>query len=265
MKRASAAIVALALTAAVSGCNAQDEEDAEPGDGLSGYLVIYAAASLEPAFDQIEALFNEEHPNIDLEFMYDGSSVLATQIQGGAPADVFASADAPNMEHVTGDDLADGNPVAFATSELAIAVQPGNPFGIASLADLIESGPDGEPPVTVLCAPEVPCGNAANTLLERDGVELEPSSEEQNVTAVLTRVREGEADAGLVYLSDIMRAEGEVEGISIENAGDAAGDYLAVPLRASANSQAAWAFVDFLSTESAQTVFEELGFGPARD
>ncbi|WP_449277011.1 molybdate ABC transporter substrate-binding protein [Leucobacter sp. GX24907] len=251
---------ALALAGCASGSS--DESDTtEPAETseLSGELTVYAAASLEPAFQQLAEDFTAEHPDVSFDFSFDGSSVLVTQIIGGAPADVFASADEPNMTKLTDEGLNDGDPIGFATSELAIAVAPDNPLGIETLEDLA-----GDDVTTVICDPEVPCGNASHTLLDRDGVDLTPASEEQNVTAVLTKVSEGEADAGLVYYSDILRAEGDVEGIEIENASDAAGDYLIVPVVDSPNAEAAAAFSEFLVSDEAQALFAELGFGPAR-
>lgn len=257
-----AAGVAALLAAASAGCAASDPSPAAPAAEVPEELSVFAAASLEPAFEQLEERFTAEHPGVSIEFTYDGSSVLSTQIVSGAPADLFASADAANMERVVEAGLAEGEPVAFATSELAIAVAPGNPLGIERLSDLVR-GTGGTKPVVVVCAVEVPCGSASRALLERDGVALEPASEEQNVTAVLAKVRRGEADAGLVYRSDILRAEGEIEGIEIPRADEAAGDYLAVPL-AGGDASLAAAFADLLRTEHARRLFAELGFGPAR-
>lgn len=266
--RIAGAVIALGAAIALLGCaggGASDtgNEPSEEGSSLSGNLTVFAAASLEPAFEKLSARFTEQNPDVSFDLTFDGSSVLATQILSGAPTDVYASADEPNMLKITDEGLNVGEPMSFATSELAIAVTPGNPFGIDTLADLTETGPDGRLPVTVVCTAEVPCGNASHALLDRDGVDLEPASEEQNVTGVLTKVREGEADAGLVYLSDILRAEGEVEGIPIENASEAAGDYLIVPIQGSALPEAALAFSEFLTSHEAKAVFTELGFGPA--
>lgn len=259
------AVATIGLVASLIGCASNDAPAPEettpaeqPTSELSGGLAVYAAASLEGAFNELSGTFKEQHPDVDFEFSFDGSSVLVTQILGGAPADVFASADEPNMAKLTDEDMNEGEPIAFATSELVIAVAPGNPLDIESLADL-----DGDA-VVVMCEAEVPCGRASHTLLDRDGVELTPASEEQNVTATLTKVREGEADAGLVYRSDVLGADGDVEAIEIENAADAAGDYLIVPMQGTANPEAAQAFSEFLLSDEAQALFAELGFGPAR-
>ena len=263
---ASALAVGALVLAGCSGGSTDTEAETEtPASDVSGDLTVYAAASLQGAFEQLGDSFMEEHPDTNLTFSFDGSSVLATQILSGAPVDVFASADEPNMAKITDGDLALGEPDAFATSELVIAVQPGNPFGIESLADLAEPGPDGEDPVVVVCAAEVPCGNASQQLLERDGVEISPASEEQNVTAVLTKVREGEADAGLVYRSDVLSTDGEVEGIDIADAEEAAGAYMIAPIEGTASPEAAEAWIAYLNSDEAQELFAELGFGPARD
>ncbi|WP_449282084.1 molybdate ABC transporter substrate-binding protein [Leucobacter sp.] len=264
----AAAVVLGAAALLLLGCSPQAdpapaEGDSPVGDELQGELSVYAAASLQPAFEQLAAAFTEQHPEVTFSQTFDGSSVLATQIMSGAGADVFASADEANMQKVVDADLIDGEPVVFATSELVIAVAPGNPLGIETLADLAKPSADGTAPVVVVCGAEVPCGTASNTLLDRDGVELTPASEEQNVTAVLTKVRGGEADAGLVYHSDVLRAEGEVEGIPIAGSAEAAGSYMIGTVAGSASPEAAAAFVEFMRSEEAQRLFEELGFRSA--
>lgn len=231
-----------------------------PSDALSGEVSVFAAASLEPAFESLATTFTEEHPDVAFSFTYDGSSVLATQILAGAPVDLFASADEANMQKVVDDGLIEGDPTVFATSELVIAVSPGNPLDITDLADLASPALDGTAPVVVLCAPEVPCGTASQTLLARDNVTLTPASEEQNVTAVLTKVVAGEADAGLVYASDVLRAGGDVEGITIKNAPDAAGSYTIAPTTGATSPDAARAFIEFLGSDDAQRTLEDLGF-----
>lgn len=232
-------------------------------DTLQGDVSVYAAASLQEAFEELSESFTKQHPGVSISLTFDGSSTLATQIIGGAHADVFASADEPNMRKVVDGGLAGSDPTMFATSELVIVVAPGNPLGITTLADLAAAN-DGESnastPVVVTCAPEVPCGAAAHTLLERDSVSLVAASEEQNVTAVLTKVQAGEADAGLVYASDALRAEGTVEGIAIAGSEDAAGSYMINPIEGSNNPTAAAAFTEFVASSEAQTLFTSLGF-----
>lgn len=228
-----------------------------PGDttsALSGSLTIFAAASLTDSFTELAELFGAENPGVTvMPISFDGSSTLATQINEGAPIDIFASADEANMTKVT--DMIEGRPAVFATNILQIAVQSGNPLGITGLPDLAKPGVQ-----LVLCAPEVPCGTASHTLLDIDDVAVTPVSEEQNVTAVLSKVRANEADAGLVYVTDVMAAAGAVNGVDIAGAGRAANAYPIAAMRASANPEAARAFVDFVLSARGQAVLAKYGF-----
>lgn len=257
---ASAALV-------LTGCASTDTEPEAPSESsetseLTGTLTVFAAASLSSAFETLAADFVAENPGVSFESMtFDGSSTLATQLVEGATADVFASADEPNMEVVNEAGLLADEPVLFASNRLVIAVAPGNPLGIESLADLTEPIADGEVPITVMCAPEVPCGAAATRLLDAAGVSLTPASEEQNVTATLTKVRMGEADAGLVYLSDVMGSAGKADGVEIDGALEDANRYPIARLAASESSEAADAFIEFVLSERGLALLEELGFG----
>ncbi|WP_022890302.1 molybdate ABC transporter substrate-binding protein [Agromyces italicus] len=265
------ALGALALVALLAGCaapspgetDARSESTAGAGAsaaGLDGTLTVFAAASLGGAFDELATRFEARHPSLDvLPITYDGSSVLATQLIEGARADVFASADEKNLERVADEGLTSGDPEVFATNVLEIAVEPGNPLGIDGLADLADAG--GTAPLVVVCAPEVPCGAAATELLENAGVELAPASEEQNVTAVLTKVRTGEADAGLVYVTDIAAAAGEVEGIAIDGASTAVNRYPIAALAGAPNPEAAAAFTRFVSSPEGAAILASFGFG----
>lgn len=168
--------------------------------------------------------------------------------------EVFASADEPNMAKVA--DAVEGEPVVFASNVLQIVVQPGNPLGISDLADL--ANPDV---TTVLCAAEVPCGAASHKLLDFDGVALTPASEEQNVKAVLTKIQLGEADAGLVYKTDVSAASGAVEGVDIAGADRAASFYPIAALKDSKYPDVAKAFVDYVLSAAGQQVLAKYGFG----
>lgn len=261
---AAAAIAGLSIALLAACAPAQSDAPTETraeeaASDLTGTLSVSAAASLQPAFEELSAAFSEQHPGVAFENLsFDGSSTLAKQIIEGAPVDVFASADENNMNKVVDAGLVASDPILFATSSLQIAVAPGNPLGIETLADLAKPGV-----VVVICAPEVPCGAASKTLLDRDGVALTPASEEQNVTAVLTKVSTGEADAGLIYRSDVLRSDGAVEGIEIEGSIEAAGSYLIAPISGSKSPEAAQAFAEFMRSDEAQALFEKLGFGPA--
>ncbi len=244
----TAALLAAAV-AALAGCAAQPAPPAASGDGLSGTVEVYAAASLQRSFDEIARAFEADHPGVTVSPVYDGSSTLATQIAEGAPADVFASADEKNMAKVV--DQAP-EPQVFAGNTLVIAVPTGNPAGVETLADLSRV-------TTVLCAPEVPCGAASRTLLSNAGVAVTPASSEQNVTAVLTKVAAGEADAGLVYATDVVGRD-DVEAIVPAGADAVVNRYPIASLTDAPNPPAAAAFVEFVFSDAGQRILADAGF-----
>jgi len=249
------AIAALALT----GCAAQSaaEPSASPtADTLEGSITVFAAASLKATFTDLAAQFEEAHPGTTVELNFAGSSDLVSQITEGAPADVFASADTKNMTKVTDAALNEGEPVDFATNVLEIAVPPGNPAGIENFADL--ANPDVK---LVVCAPAVPCGAATVAVETATGVALTPVSEESAVTDVLGKVTSGEADAGLVYVTDVIGAGDAVEGIEFDESGEAVNTYPIVALGDSAAPEVAQAFVDFVAGATGQKVLAAAGFG----
>lgn len=259
------AATALAAALALAGCSgaADASGSSSPTSSSaapSGDLTVYAAASLSGAFDQLATDFHAKYPGVTVKpITYDGSSVLATQIIGGAPVDVFASADLKNMQKVTDAKLT-VKPVNFATNTMQIATGPGNPLGITGLPDLAKTK-DGKVPAVVLCAAEVPCGNAAQTLLKDANVTVKPVSEEQNVTAVLTKVESGDADAGMVYVTDVKAAGAKVAGVDIANADAAINTYPISTLTGASNAAAANAFVAFVTSAEGQQVLGSFGFG----
>ena len=257
MKRAGAAALAVAMLAAVAGCGS-DDDGGEGSGGEETTLTVYAAASLTAAFDEIGADFESSHDGVSVEFSYAGSSDLVAQIQEGAPADVFASADEANMEKLTADDLTGSDPVTFASNMLEIAVPPGNPAGIETFQDLGEKDLN-----LVLCAPEVPCGAAAQSVAEVAGVTLNPVSEEQSVTDVLGKVTSEEADAGLVYVTDVQAAGDEVEGITFPEAEEVVNVYPVATIADSDEADLAQEFVDLVTSDQGQQVLESYGFAPA--
>ncbi len=257
-KRAFAAAMAVAVSMALAACGTPttgpDSSGGPSASGLSGVLTIFAAASLTASFTELVVDFHTDNPGVTVKpISFDGSSSLATQLNEGAPADVFASADLANMEKVS--TLIAGPPTLFASNVLQIAVQPGNPLGITRLSDLAKPGVQ-----VVLCAPEVPCGTAAQKLLGFDGVTLKPVSEEQNVSAVLTKVKLREADAGLVYVTDVTAAAGAVDGVTIAGADRAFNAYPIAALTSSKNPDAAKAFVDFVLSTKGQAILAKYGF-----
>ncbi|TAM66046.1 MAG: molybdate ABC transporter substrate-binding protein [Microbacteriaceae bacterium] len=225
-------------------------------DALSGDLTIYAAASLTASFNELAAAFEKANPGVTVKPIdYDGSSTLATQLIQGAPVDVFASADQATMDEVSSAGLLDGSSTVFARNALEIAVQPGNPRKITGLSDL--ANPKLQ---VVLCAPQVPCGTASHTLLDADGIAVRPVSEEQNVTAVITKVKSGNADAGLVYVTDVKAASSAVAGVKIPDADKAVNKYPIAALKAAPNPTAAAAFVQFVLSPAGQKVLAGYGF-----
>ncbi|MDO8383788.1 MAG: molybdate ABC transporter substrate-binding protein [Microbacterium sp.] len=262
--RGPARFAALAAAAAIAlaGCAATPGSEPEASDSgeLSGTLSVYAAASLATAFDRIAEEFEAENSGVDiLPLVYDGSSTLARQIVEGAPADVFAAADETNMTTVQDAGLVAGSAELFASNTLVIVVPAGNPGGVTSLGDL--ANPDLS---IVLCAPEVPCGAASTTLLAGAGagagVEVQPVSVEQNVTAVLTKVATGEADAGLVYRTDVVDRD-DVESIVPDGAAEVVNRYPIAALADAANPEAAAAFVGFVLGARGQKILADSGFG----
>lgn len=258
MKRRWGIVGTLVLVTALSGCGGDDESsDSSSGSDTeeTTTLTVFAAASLKGAFEEIGDDFEADHDGVEVEFSFAGSSDLVTQIQGGAPADVFASADEANMEKLTADDLV-GTPENFATNVLEIAVPPGNPAGVTSLQDLTKPKLN-----LVVCAPEVPCGAATAQVAENAGITLKPVSEEQSVTDVLNKVISGEADAGMVYVTDVEAAGDDVEGVPFPESEDVVNVYPIATVADSKNADLAQDFADFVLGDDGQSVLEEFGFG----
>ncbi|MCC2308518.1 molybdate ABC transporter substrate-binding protein [Cellulomonas chengniuliangii] len=263
-RRWGSGVVAIAtLALALGACASQPTgpgggPDEDPATAATGELRVMAAASLAAVFDELAALYVAENPGAEAPVItYDGSSTLVTQLIEGAEAEVFASADQANMAKAVEAGLVQGAPAVFATNVLQIAVAPGNPAGIESLADLADPALQ-----VVLCAPEVPCGAASATAFAAAGVSVAPASEEQNVTAVLTKVVLGEADAGLVYATDVLVTHGGVDGVAFEEQATAVNRYVIGELDR-ASSPDARAFVDLVLSPAGQRVLAAHGFGPA--
>jgi molybdate transport system substrate-binding protein len=217
---------------------------------------VFAAASLKASFTELAKAYEAGHPGTTVTLSFAGSADLATQVSQGAPADVFASADTRNMEKLQQAGLTAGEPEVFATNTLAIAVPPGNPAGIRAFADLAKPGTR-----LVLCAPQVPCGAAAAAVEQQTGTDLAPVSEENSVTDVLGKVISGEADAGLVYVTDVRSAAGKVEEVAFPEAGGAVNSYPIAVLSSSRNITAAQAFLELVSSPEGQQVLAGAGFG----
>jgi molybdate transport system substrate-binding protein len=190
------------------------------GQQLSGEVVVFAASSLTEAFGRLGKDFEQAHPGVHMKFSFAGSSELAPQITSGAPADVFAAASPTTMEEVVKAGATASKPVLFARNRLEIAVPPGNPGNVEGLDDF------ARPELKIaVCAPEVPCGEAAQEIFHIGHVKAKPDTLEQEVKAVATKVELGEVDAGLVYQSDVQASGDKVRGINFPEAAKAINDY----------------------------------------
>jgi molybdate transport system substrate-binding protein len=244
------AAVALALTLGVAGCSSSGK-----AKGVTGTVTVLAAASLTEVFNQLGKEFEKDHPGTKVTLSYGGSSTLAQQIVGGAPADVFAAASPATMKTVTDAGLASGTPTVFVRNQLVIAVATGNPKGITSLADLTKPGVK-----VALCADAVPCGAAAKTALAAANVKLTPVTLEQDVKAALSKVELGEVDAALVYRTDAKSAGGKVTGIEFPESAKAINDYPIAALKDAPNPAGATAFVAFIRSAPALDELTRAGF-----
>jgi molybdate transport system substrate-binding protein len=246
--RLAAALAVAALV--LAGCGGDDDS----GAATPGEIKVFAAASLTAAFTELGQRFTAANGGGKVTFNFAGSQALATQLQQGAPADVFASADLANMDKAT--DLV-GTPRNFASNQLQIVVEQGNPRAISGLDDL--ANPDLK---VVLAAPEVPAGRYAAEALGKAGVTVEPVSEEDNVKAVVTKVSLGEADAGIVYVTDVTAGGDKVEGVDIPEDQNVLATYPIATVRESTSPDQAQAFMDLVLSAEGQQVLRANGFLP---
>ena len=224
---------------------------------MSGTVVVFAATSLTEAFDKIGAQFEKAHPGVTVKFNYNGSSSLATSIDQGAPADVFASAAPENMKTVTDAGDAAGTPQVFTRNTGEIMVEKGNPKKITSVKDL------ANPAIKVaVCAPEVPCGAVATAIFKNAGVTVKPVSEETNVGGVVTKVTLGEVDAGIVYVTDVKESEGKAIGVPIPASQNDITEYPIAQVKGAPNATGAKAFISYVLGPDGQKVLASFGFLP---
>ncbi|MBB1027872.1 molybdate ABC transporter substrate-binding protein [Dietzia sp. DQ11-38-2] len=244
---AAAVGVSLLAGCAVGG----DDDEGSPR------LTVFAASSLTSAFTRIAEEVERDDPRVEIRLSFDGSPGLVDQIAGGAPADVYASADSLSMDRAVAEGLISGAPVEFATNVLTLVTPPGNPAGITGLDRSLADAR------LVVCAEGVPCGDAARALAGAAGVQLRPVSEESKVTDVLGKVTSGEADAGIVYLTDARSAGDRVEQIAIPTASSGPTRYqIAVTHRGETDrADAARRFVDAVTGPVGRTVLADHGFG----
>ncbi|WP_051036611.1 molybdate ABC transporter substrate-binding protein [Nocardia otitidiscaviarum] len=249
--RAGAGAAALAVlgVAALSGCGTSDSTS-------STTVTVFAAASLQHVFTELGARYESAHPGTAVEFSFAGSSTLAAQLEQGAPADVFASANPANMDKAVRSGRITETSTTFATNTLTIVTPPGNPAGIATLADL--SRPDLR---LVVCAPQVPCGAATRTVTAAAGVAITPVSEESAVTDVLAKVTTGQADAGLVYVTDAASAGDRVVTVPFPEAAAAVNSYPIAVVADAPNPERAREFLDLVTGPEGRKLLAEAGFG----
>lgn len=265
-RRGIAVAAVLALAIPLSACSDDDDPDtaspaasASSNSGDSKDLTVFAAASLTGTFTELGKTFEAAHPGTKVNFNFGSSGTLATQINEGAPADVFASASPATMKTVTDAGNGAGTAVTFVKNRLEIAVPTGNPGKITGLEDFTKDDLD-----IALCANTAPCGAAADKLAEASKLTFKPDTREADVKAVLTKVEAGEVDAALVYHTDVLAAtEGKVEGIEFDESSLAINDYLISALKESKNADLAADWVEFIQTDEAQGVLEEAGFESA--
>lgn len=249
----------LGLVMSVGGCSAATSEGSGSPDRRT--LTVFAAASLTKVFEQIGADVEARHPGLDVTFVFGGSSDLVAQLQHGAPGDVLATADPTTMDKAAKAGVVSGTTTFFTSNVLTIAVPSSNPAGITTFADLAKPTVD-----VVICAPQVPCGKAAAAAQRAYGVRLAPKSEESSVTAVLAKVSTGEADAGLVYVTDALAARARVDSVPLDKAAATRTRYpiavLTATERAGTGADAA-AFVAAVTGAPGQARLTAAGFGPA--
>src|SRR5699024_3332448 len=255
MRRTPTALVALAGAAALAltGCAGGASGQSSPS-GSEPSLTVFAAASLAEPMDDLLDLFAEDQPQVDVQpAVYDGSSTLVTQLVEGADADVLATANTVTMDDLVSTfDERDLQPTLFATNTLVIAVPKGNPQGIEDLDDLSDAR-------FVVCAPQVPCGAAAQDLFDVSGFDGAAISQEQNVTAAARRVTSGAADAALVYATDVASRPDELDAVVPAKADQVVNQYPIVTLNQ--DSAAAEEFTDLVLSDQGQEILSGYGFG----
>ncbi|WP_406339321.1 molybdate ABC transporter substrate-binding protein [Streptomyces sp. NBC_00649] len=250
----------LALSACSAGSDSSSKKDSssaskDSAKKVTGTVTVFAAASLKESFTTLGKDFEKAHPGTKVTFSFGGSDTLAASITGGAPADVFAAASPKTMAIVTDKKDAATAPSTFVRNQLEIATLPGNPDKVASLKDLTKSGLK-----VVLCDKTVPCGAAAQKALDASKLKLTPASYEQDVKSALTKVELKEADAAVVYKTDVKAAGGKVDGVEFPESANAINDYPIALLKDAPNAAAAKEFIALVQSAEGQKVLTAAGF-----
>ncbi|HWS46751.1 MAG TPA: molybdate ABC transporter substrate-binding protein [Acidimicrobiia bacterium] len=264
--RRTLASIAVCCTLVAAACGSSSKSSssssstasaATAGAKLTGSLNVFAAASLTAAFTDYKKTLEAQNPGLSITNNFAGSQALVTQIENGAPADVFASADMKNMQKLVDKGLV-GTPQIFAKNKLEIAVAPGNPKHITSLADLEQSGI-----VFVLEDPSVPAGNYARQAFQKAGLPApKPASNELDVKSAIAKIESGDADATIVYVTDVTAAGSKVEGVAIPENQNVIATYPIAVVKATKNPAAAQGYVDGLVNGPGRQALEARGFLP---
>jgi molybdate transport system substrate-binding protein len=255
MKRFGLAIAAVVVIGSL-GPNAAHADPIAEVSKLKGDLTISAASSLTDVFTELAKQFRKDNKGAKVRLNFGSTSTLVAQIQSGAPSDVLASADLTSIEKL----VASGNvvvaPKVFARNTMAIAVKPGNPRAVYSVGDLASLR------FVALCGKTVPCGVYASSVLTRAGVSLIESKVTRgiDVKSTLSAVANGDADAAIVYKTDVLAAKKIVLGIDIPSAQNVQAMYGIAPIRNSKNLTNAKAFIDFVLSEQGWQILKTFGF-----
>jgi molybdate transport system substrate-binding protein len=252
VRRVAVALAAVALVA--TGCGS----GGDPSEQRT--LTVLAASSLTDTFTDLAAQFEAAHPGVEVKLVLGSSATLAQQTIEHAPGDVLATADERTMDEAASGDGVEGEPVEFATNVVTLAVPKDNPAHVSRVADLDRSGVD-----YLTCVPTAPCGAAAGDLLERAGVSRTPVSQEVDVKSVLAKLEADEADAGLVYRTDVVASDGKVTGIAVPGATGQPNTYWVTRTARTADTadagDLALQWIEFLTSSEAQAVLRAAGFG----
>jgi molybdate transport system substrate-binding protein len=222
---------------------------------LVGSISVFAAASLTDSFKALGAYFQGANPGVTVQFNFAGTPTLVTQIEEGASADVFAAADTTNMDKLKGDGYATGMPQVFAHNQLEIVVAPSNPKGITGLADLAKPGV-----IYISEGPTVPAGKYSLQAMAKAGVTVTPKSLETDVKSVVSKIELGEADAGIVYKTDVSAASGKVQGVAIPDAYNVVATYPLVAVKGTKMLDLAEAFIAYVLSAKGQSTLQSFGF-----
>jgi molybdate transport system substrate-binding protein len=248
----------LAASAVLVGVGGTANATAAKEPKLSGSITVAEAASLTAAFAEIKTKFEKQNPGTTINLNPASSSALVTQIQGGAPADVFASADLTNMDKLVTSGKVTASPQTFARNQMEIAVKPGNPKNVKSVGDLANVG------VVSLCGAQVPCGIYAANILQRARVTIPESSITRGADAKTTiaAVAQGDAQAAMVYVTDVKAAGSAVTGVEIPEAQNTIAVYPIAPIAGTSNGKLANAFIAYVLSPAGQKVLAKFGFLP---